>query len=581
MSNIGKPDLKELLELKGGMASLVKEYVDNGFTEVEIARKFNLPLHWVMIYGSGQALRSKLLFKDLIIYYKRITDRRSMVGKKTEALAYLRAFNLPHKEKVQILLGDLTTKPIGVGYERIIDSLRILSSKSRDEMTKLVEDYGDIGDIAYLLAKDVEPTLLVDEVYYSLNLIANSRGAHKKIGAIASLFEVCSKEEARYLAWLLRKRIYLGLNTEAIISTVAQYTGTDPELLSNVCLLRGTLDGLLLAEKGNKALREIRIVPGTFVQNMLAQIFDSKRIKYPCRGEVKYDGIRIQAHRSGDNLAFFSRRGHLQKGVPFVPGGAAYTLVQGLKVASLIAEFEFMAVGPNGEKLPVGDSHSAATHGADHLDIRFFEILYLNGKSMINWDYRSRWRQLSALMPADHLSEGGFFNSGPELMAYYDKIAASGLEGIMAKDLDAKYYPKKRSIAWMKIKKSTDTIDAVIVKAKYGHGRKSGTYSSFRLAVRHPTEKKLYEIGDISNFTESALETISRNMVVISKDKEGVIIKPEIILEVITYEIIQSSVYNSGFSLRSPRLVRIRWDKSVSDADTISKIKKMYSLQVG
>lgn len=579
MSSIDKPNLEQLLKLKGGMKGLVKEYMNNGFSETEIARKFDLPLHWVMIYGSDEAIRSKIPFTELILYYKRISDRKSMKGKKTEAFTFLRAVKLPHKEKIQLLMGDLTTKPIGVGYERILESLRVISQKSRAEMTKLVEDYGDIGDIAYFLAKDQKPTLLVDEVYYSLNLIANTSGAGKKVGAIASLFEVCSKEEAKYLAWLLRKRIYLGLNTEAIITTVAQYTKVDPELLSNVCLLRGTLDGLLLAEKGNKALKKIRIVPGTFVQNMLAQIYDSKRVKFPCRAEKKYDGTRIQGHRSGDNIAFFSRSGRLQKGVPFKPGGYAFEVLAGLGVQSIIAEFEFMAVGEDGSRLPVGDSHSATTHGADNLDIRFFEILYLNGKSMINWGYRSRYRQLSNTIPPEYLSEGGFFNSSSELMNYYDKMTEAGEEGIMVKDLDAKYYPKKRSTAWLKIKKSTDSIDAVIVKAKYGHGRKSGTFSSYRLAVKHPTEKKLYEIGDISNFTESDLETISRNLTILSKDKEGARVKPEIVLEAITFEIIQSKVYSSGFSLRSPRLVRIRWDKKVGDIDTIDKIKDMYRLQ--
>lgn len=579
MSSIDKPSLQELLELKGGMKGLVKEYKASGFSETEIARKFDLPLHWVMIYGSGQSLRSKIPFSELILYYKRIADRKSMKGKKTEALRFLQTVKLPHKEKVQLLLGDLTTKPIGVGYERILDALRIVSQRSRAEMTKLVEDYGDIGDIAYFLAKDNEPTLLVDEVYYSLNLIAETSGAHKKVGAIASLFEVSSKEEAKYLAWLLRKRIYLGINTEAIITTVAEYSKVNPELLSTVCLLRGTLDGLLLAEKGNKALQQIRIVPGTFVQNMLAQIFDSKRVKYPCRAEIKYDGARIQVHRSGNNIAFFSRSGILQKGVPFVPGGYVHNMVSNLPVRSIIAEFEFMAVGEDGSRLPIGDTHSAMTNGWDNINLRFFELLYLNGKPMINWDYRSRYRQLSSILSPELLAEGGFFNSSQELMDYYDRMSAAGEEGIMVKDLDSKYYPKKRSTAWLKIKKSTDSIDAVIVKAKYGRGRKSGTFSSFRLAVRHPTEKKLYEIGDISNFTDSDLETITRNLTILRKDKEGAVVKAEIVLEAITFEIIQSKVYSSGFSLRSPRLIRIRWDKQVSDIDTINKIKDMYRLQ--
>jgi len=172
MSTVTKPTLEDYLKMKGSLRGAIEELRKNGYSDTEISREYNLPLHWVMIYSSGSALRSKYLFSDIINLYKSITDRKSMKGKRTEAIRFLKEVPLPYQEKVQFLLGELSDKPIGVGYERIIDALRILSNKSRTEMNKLIEDYGDIGDIAYFLAKDrKEETLLADEVYHSINII--------------------------------------------------------------------------------------------------------------------------------------------------------------------------------------------------------------------------------------------------------------------------------------------------------------------------------------------------------------------------------------------------------------------------
>ncbi len=402
MSIVEKPSLEDYLKMKGSLRGAIEELKKNGYSEMEISREYNLPLHWVMIYGSGRALRSKYLFSEIINHYKAITDRKSLKGKRTESIRFLREVPLPYKEKIQFLMGELSNKPIGVGYERIIDALRILSNKSRNEMNSLIEDYGDIGDIAYFLAKDRDKeTLLADEVYHSINLIAETSGTHKKISAIVSLFEVATKEEAKYIAWLLRKRVYLGLNTETIISAVGEYAGVNADTLSNVCLLRGTIEGLLIAQQGDNALNNVKIVPGTFINCMLAQLFDSGRVRYPCRADVKYDGARIQVHKSGDNIAFFSRTGHLQNGIPFTDAGYVTNVFKQVTGAtSFIAEFEFMARGSDGEKLPIGDTHSALTNGAENLEIRVFDLLYCDGHPMLNWDFRSRFRKLNTIFPA-------------------------------------------------------------------------------------------------------------------------------------------------------------------------------------
>jgi len=147
--------------------------------------------------------------------------------------------------------------------------------------------------------------------------------------------------------------------------------------------------------------------------------------------------------------------------------------------------------------------------------------------------------------------------------------------------LDSKYEIGKRTYTWLKLKPERDTLDCTIVKALYGKGKRAGVYSSFLLAVRSPTEKKLYTVGRVSNLSEEAMETLTRiiEQTKIKEDKDGVYVKPSIVVEVTFQEIQQTDEYTSGFALRVPKVVRFRPDKSVEEIDTIEKLQKLYELQ--
>jgi DNA ligase-1 len=133
----------------------------------------------------------------------------------------------------------------------------------------------------------------------------------------------------------------------------------------------------------------------------------------------------------------------------------------------------------------------------------------------------------------------------------------------------------------LKLKPERDTIDGTIVKALYGKGKRAGLYSSFLLAVRDPSEKKLYTIGKVSNLPEEtmgSLKTIIENTKT-SEDDEGVFVKPSVVVEVTYQEIQETDEYTSGFALRVPKIVRFRMDKIVNEIDNVEKLKKLYELQ--
>jgi DNA ligase-1 len=119
------------------------------------------------------------------------------------------------------------------------------------------------------------------------------------------------------------------------------------------------------------------------------------------------------------------------------------------------------------------------------------------------------------------------------------------------------------------------------VKALYGKGKRSGQYSSFLLAVRDPSEKKLYAIGKVSNLSDEAMDALGT---IVEKtkaggDDEGIFVKPSVVAEVTYQEIQETSDNASGFALRVPKMVRFRMDKTVDEIDTIEKLRKLHELQ--
>ncbi|HEX69489.1 MAG TPA: DNA ligase, partial [Candidatus Bathyarchaeota archaeon] len=123
--------------------------------------------------------------------------------------------------------------------------------------------------------------------------------------------------------------------------------------------------------------------------------------------------------------------------------------------------------------------------------------------------------------------------------------------------------------------------DCTIVKALYGKGRRAGLYSSYLLAVRDPTEKRLYTIGRVSNLPEETMNALSTiiEKTKTSEDEEGVFVKPSVVVEVTYQEIQETDEYTSGFALRVPKIVRFRTDKTVDEIDNVEKLRKLFELQ--
>jgi DNA ligase 1 len=219
-----------------------------------------------------------------------------------------------------------------------------------------------------------------------------------------------------------------------------------------------------------------------------------------------------------------------------------------------------------------------------------FDIMYFNGESLIKKSIKERKELLSNISFKERIINSIYklVNSEEDIIAMFEKSRDIGHEGLVLKDPDSDYHPGKRGRYWVKLKKELDTIDAVIVIAEYGNGKRAGVLSDYTFAVRDDDSNNNNSISNLrtigkaySGLTDDEIHQMTKRLKSIIIKDEGIriIVKPEIVLEVAFDSIQKSNRHNSGFALRFPRIKNIREDKSVSDTDSLQKVKQIYEKQ--
>ncbi|MCK4429499.1 MAG: DNA ligase, partial [Candidatus Aenigmarchaeota archaeon] len=166
---------------------------------------------------------------------------------------------------------------------------------------------------------------------------------------------------------------------------------------------------------------------------------------------------------------------------------------------------------------------------------------------------------------------------------FYNQSLDLGNEGAMVKNLSAPYQPGKRVGYMYKVKPEKESLDLVITGAEWGKGRRANWLASFILSVRDGETGELLEIGKMGTglTDEQFKEMTERLKPLIESEKENILsVKPKIVIEVGYQELQKSPNYKSGFALRFPRLIRVREDKNVEEADTLERIKRIYRGEV-
>ena len=174
------------------------------------------------------------------------------------------------------------------------------------------------------------------------------------------------------------------------------------------------------------------------------------------------------------------------------------------------------------------------------------------------------------------LSEIIDFNNWEELHEIREKSREINSEGLMLKSKNSIYHAGRKKGDWWKWKVAPLTIDAVLIYAQKGSGRRSAYYTDYTFAIKDG-EKLVTIAKAYSGLTDKEIMEINKFIRNNSLEKFGPVrtVKPELVFEIAFEGIGYSNRHKSGVAVRFPRILRWRKDKTADEIDTIETVKSL------
>ncbi|WP_290792522.1 ATP-dependent DNA ligase [Flavihumibacter sp. UBA7668] len=210
-----------------------------------------------------------------------------------------------------------------------------------------------------------------------------------------------------------------------------------------------------------------------------------------------------------------------------------------------------------------------------------YDLLEWQGTDWRNEPLTKRRAQLETLLstirhPALFLPQTLAFASWVELTELYHQARDFFAEGLMIKRNNSLYQVGRKRGDWWKWKTDPLTIDAVLIYAQKGHGRRSNLYTDYTFAVRKGDEFITFTKA-YSGLTDKELAEVDAYVKKHGLEKFGPVrtVKPELVFEIAFEGIAASNRHKSGVALRFPRISRWRKDKTAAEVNTLEDLQQL------
>ncbi|MBW2989374.1 ATP-dependent DNA ligase [Candidatus Woesearchaeota archaeon] len=522
---------------------------------------------------------------------------------------------------------------IGVASRLILKAINTATGISSSKVELEWKKTGDLGIVAENLVKRKKQSTLfssslsVKKVFENLRKLAGLEGigaVDKKIKLIAELLTSAKPIEAKYITRTVLEELRVGVGEGSLrdaivwaffgediglkylsenkidiksreeynkyVSAVQEaYDQTNDFSTVAACAKKKGLKGL--KESGIEVFRPLKVMLALKVKDVEEGF---KRCGKPADVEYKLDGFRIQAHKKGGKVKLFTRR--LEDVTAQFPDVERY-VKKNIRGESFIIDSETAGFDPKtGKYLPFQKISQRIkrkyniieTAKMFPVEVNVFDILYYNGKSMINEGFKERRKLIEKIVTGKKreivVVKNMITSDEEELERFYKESLSKGNEGIMIKKLDAPYKPGARVGFMVKMKGVMDGLDVVITGAEWGEGKRARWLSSFTIACIDD-DGNFLGIGKVgTGIKEKGEEGVSFNELtellkplIISEKGKTVRLKPKIVIEVSYEEIQKSPTYSSGYALRFPRFSRLRnMDKKAEDVVRLDELEDAY-----
>ncbi|KAM4727190.1 DNA ligase 3 [Anableps anableps] len=525
---------------------------------------------------------------------------------------------------VKLLLPGVVKSVYNLNDKQIVKLFCRIFRSNQDAMVQDLEQ-GDVSETVRMFfeeSKSFRPAakslLTIQEVDASLTRLAQLTKEDEQQSELESIAKKCTSNDLKCIIRLIKHDLKMSAGAKHVLDAV------DPNAYDAFKASRNlgdVIERVLRNQQeasngsGPRKLLTVEASLMTPVQPMLAEACKSiehamKKCPNGMYSEIKYDGERVQVHKSGNTFSYFSRSlkpvlphkvAHFKEYIPQAfPGGH-----------SMILDAEVLLIDTKTSKpLPFGTLgvHKKAAFQDANVCLFVFDCIYFNGVSLMERPLCERRKFLDDNMvevPNRILfSEMKHVTRAGDLAEMITRVIREGLEGLVLKDVKGTYEPGKRH--WLKVKKDylnegamADSADLVVLGAFYGKGSNGGIMSSFLMGCYDPDSKKWCTVTKCSGgYDDAMLARLQKELDVIKISKEPSkipgwlkIVKnyyPDFIIrdpeqapvwEITGAEFSKSEMHTAdGISIRFPRMTRIRDDKDWKTATNLHELREIFRI---
>jgi DNA ligase 1 len=496
------------------------------------------------------------LLADVVTASRRVTEtslRSEKVGIVAQLLGGL------EESEVGIVAGFLSGVPrqgrVGVGYATVYG----VESPPADESSVTVAE--------------------VDLLVTGIQAATGAGSAARRRQLLGELYARATAPEADFVRRLFTDDLRQGALAGLMLDAVARAARVPAEDVRRALMLSGDLarTAELAMARGEDGLRAIGFEIFRPIFPMLASTagsVDEAVSSFDCASvEWKLDGVRIQIHRSGEDVRIYTR--NLNEITGSLPG--IVDAARALPVTRAVLDGEALWMRADG---PAAFQDTVAridrNPAPEGMTAFLFDALHLDGDDLLDTPLRERAARLELVAP--HLKIPGALTSDPEEgRRVLESSLLAGHEGVVVKDAASLYRAGRRGKAWRKVK-PVRTHDLVVLAAEWGHGRRRGWLSNLHLGARDPGTGAFLMVGKcFKGLTDDLLRWQTNELLQRETGREGiaVLVRPELVVEIALDGVQSSTRYPGGVALRFARVKRYRTDKHPGEAETIDELRAL------
>lgn len=591
-------------------------------------------------------------FAEYLAALEQISSRNDI----TARLADMFSHTTPPEARIAsyLSLGRLVPKFEQIEFQlatkMMVRIIALASKQSEQTVQLLFKETGDLGTTAWKLVSHMDSPVPTDisltSVYTSLISIAQEQGSgsvERKVQQFAGLLGTLDPLSIKYVVRIPVGSLRLGFSDMTILDSLSWMNAGDKSLRKELELAYNVSADIgyiaeIFRKDGIAGISHCTATAGIPIRPQQSERLGTSQEIINKLGtaavEYKLDGFRAQVHivskkrpsavpeklqeqlsleqsSTSHRVMVFSRS--LERTTHMFP--EIVSEIQKLSVDSVILDGEAIGYNPKtGRHLPFQETiQRKRKHGIDDISKRIplryyaFDILLLNGKSLLDMPFHERRKILESLFSRNTqlnsqtvtIAEQVSITSSDQLIVIFNQSVKYGFEGIMAKKPDAPYQAGARNFTWVKFKhtgegKLADTLDCVVMGYYAGQGKRSGFgIGAFLVGVRSDRQDDQFltvaKIGtglsddqwvQMRQLCEkNAVKNIPATFVVPKELIPDLWVQPSIIVEIAADEITKTPLHTAGLALRFPRLVRFRSDKSPIEATTVLEVKRLFDMQ--